>query len=279
MLKLYKCTDGFYAQVQGRLYLLKSNSDWDKLINRDDLYDYILNSVDLASPASVNVDLLQIDKPLVSQEIWAAGVTYYSSRMARIEESRKEGGGDHYSRVYSAERPEIFFKATPSRTVGHNKSFRIRKDSTWNVPEPELTVFASSSGKVVAYTIGNDISSRSIEGENPLYLPQAKTFDRCACLGPCLFITKENLPASTTIKMKINRCGKEVFTGETTLAHMKRKVEDLIECLFRETSFPEGVFLMTGTGIIPNDEFTLAKSDEVQITIESIGTLVNFVEA
>ena len=175
MLKLYKCTDGFYAQVQGRLYLLKSVSDWDKLINRDDLYDYILNSVDLASPASVNVNLLQIDKPLVSQEIWAAGVTYYSSRMARIE-SRKEGGGDHYSRVYSAERPEIFFKATPSRTVGHNKSFRIRKDSTWNVPEPELTVFASSSGKVVAYTIGNDISSRSIEGGEPPLFAASQNF-------------------------------------------------------------------------------------------------------
>ena len=215
--------------------------------------------------------------PIGSQEIWAAGVTYHSSRLARMEESKDAGGGDFYSRVYGADRPEIFFKATPARTVGPGKEFRIRKDSTWDVPEPELTLFVTSSGKIVGYTVGNDVSSRSIEGENPLYLPQANTFDGCACLGPCLYVPEEPLSSKTKIEMTIERSGSEVFSDQTSLEQMKRSPEELVSFLFRETSFPGGVFLMTGTGIVPGTDFTLMAEDKVSIEIESIGTLINFV--
>jgi 2-dehydro-3-deoxy-D-arabinonate dehydratase len=162
--------------------------------------------------------------------------------------------------------------------VGHGQNFRIRKDSDWDVPEPELTLFATTSGKIVAYTIGNDVSSRSIEGENPLYLPQAKTFDKCACLGPCLYVPPEPLCLDTTISILIHREEKEVFSGKTTLSEMKRTPNELIGFLFRETSFPQGVFLMTGTGIVPSNNFTLQSGDVVSISIDLIGTLVNSVE-
>jgi 2-dehydro-3-deoxy-D-arabinonate dehydratase len=195
-----------------------------------------------------------------------------------MEESKDSGGGDFYSRVYQAERPEIFFKATPARVVGHKEPFRIRKDSDWDVPEPELTLFATNSGKIVGYTIGNDVSSRSIEGENPLYLPQAKTFDKCACLGPCLYVPQQPLSMESKVSIEINRDGNEVFSGQTTLSQMKRTPEELIGFLFRETSFQNGVFLMTGTGIVPSNEFTLQSGDVVSISIDFIGTLVNSVE-
>jgi 2-dehydro-3-deoxy-D-arabinonate dehydratase len=196
-----------------------------------------------------------------------------------MEESKDAGGGDFYSRVYGADRPEIFFKATAARTVGPGENFRIRKDSTWDVPEPELTLCVTSSGKIVGYTIGNDVSSRSIEGENPLYLPQAKTFDGCACLGPCIYVTKEPLAEDTSISMKISRGSEVVFEGETTLREMKRKPQELVDYLLRETSFPQGVFLMTGTGIVPSTDFTLRVGDIVDISIDSIGTLTNAVGA
>ena len=196
-----------------------------------------------------------------------------------MEESKDAGGGDFYSRVYVADRPEIFFKATPARTVGPDSPFRIRKDSTWDVPEPELTLFVSSSGKIVGYTIGNDVSSRSIEGENPLYLPQAKTFDGCACLGPCLYVPKNPLPEDTKIELTINRDAGVVFEGNTSLEEMKRKPEELVEYLFREISFSHGVFLMTGTGIVPGADFSLKNGDLVEISIDHIGTLSNRVGA
>ena len=229
----------------------------------------------ISDPQQALINLLP---PVGVQEVWAAGVTYRSSRLARMEESRDAGGGDFYSRVYQADRPEIFLKATPSRVVGHGQNFRIRKDSDWDVPEPELTLFATTSGKIVAYTIGNDVSSRSIEGENPLYLPQAKTFDKCACLGPCLYVPPEPLSLDTTISILIHREEKEVFSGKTTLSEMKRTPNELIGFLFRETSFPQGVFLMTGTGIVPSNNFTLQSGDVVSISIDLIGTLVNSVE-
>jgi 2-dehydro-3-deoxy-D-arabinonate dehydratase len=194
-----------------------------------------------------------------------------------MEESLDAGGGDFYSRVYQAERPEIFMKATPARVVGPNAPFRIRKDSEWDVPEPELTLFATSSGKIVAYTIGNDVSSRSIEGENPLYLPQAKTFDECACLGPCLFVPKQPLGPDTGVELSISRGEEKVFFGSTSLSQMKRSPEELIGFLFRETSFESGVFLMTGTGIVPGTDFTLQSGDLVSISIDSIGVLTNSV--
>ena len=196
-----------------------------------------------------------------------------------MEESQDAGGGDFYSRVYVADRPEIFFKATPARTVGPGEEFKTRKDSTWDVPEPELTLFVTSNAKIVGYTIGNDVSSRSIEGENPLYLPQAKTFDNCACLGPCILVPETPLPPETSIEMKISRKSEVVFEGKTSLQEMKRKPEELVDYLFRETSFAQGVFLMTGTGIVPGTEFSLQQGDLVEITIPSIGTLSNTVGA
>jgi 2-dehydro-3-deoxy-D-arabinonate dehydratase len=277
---LYRTTDGFLIRYEGGVRKLSLSLDWDALINRDDLWHFLKNEWKTAQPLLETASALEekILAPIGNQEVWAAGVTYYSSRLARMEESEDSGGGDFYSRVYQAERPEIFFKATPARVVGHKESFRIRKDSDWDVPEPELTLFATSSGKIVGYTIGNDVSSRSIEGENPLYLPQAKTFDKCACLGPCLYVPQRPLSMESKVSIKINRSGNEVFTGQTTLSQMKRTPQELIGFLFRETSFQHGVFLMTGTGIVPSNEFTLQSGDIVSISIDFIGTLVNSVE-
>ena len=275
-MKIYRIRDGFVIEKDSSSYQVSSSSGWDEIINRDDLYDYLDQ---LISTEAKRLSDFHPLAPIGSQEVWAAGVTYFSSRLARMEESRDAGGGDFYSRVYGADRPEIFFKATAARTVGPGENFRIRKDSTWDVPEPELTLCVTSSGKIVGYTIGNDVSSRSIEGENPLYLPQAKTFDGCACLGPCIYVTKEPLAEDTSISMKISRGSEVVFEGETTLREMKRKPQELVDYLLRETSFPHGVFLMTGTGIVPSTNFTLRVGDIVDISIDSIGTLTNAVGA
>jgi 2-dehydro-3-deoxy-D-arabinonate dehydratase len=215
--------------------------------------------------------------PIGNQEVWAAGVTYLRSKIARQEESEEAGGGDFYDKVYNADRPEIFFKATPGRVVGSGQGVNIRKDSTWNVPEPELALVITSSGKIVGYTIGNDMSSRSIEGENPLYLPQAKTYDKSCGLGPCIYITQQPLPRETRIQMMIERNSKEVFNGEISLQSMKRKEEELVNYLYKECSFPQGSILLTGTGIVPGNDFTLQSGDTINITIEHIGTLVNTV--
>ena len=255
----------------------KLETSWNDFVNRDDLFDFLCVEWNKSEELQDGPDESRLLAPIGSQEIWAAGVTYYSSRLARMEESKDAGGGDFYSRVYVADRPEIFFKATASRTVGTGKDFHIRNDSTWDVPEPELTLFATSNGKIVGYTIGNDVSSRSIEGENPLYLPQAKTYDACACLGPCIYVPEKPLAKSTRIAMSIERGNDVVFSDETNLEQMKRTLEELVGYLFRETSFPGGVFLMTGTGIVPGTDFTLQSGDKVLIEIESIGTLTNFV--
>lgn len=211
--------------------------------------------------------------PIQSQEVWAAGVTYFRSREARMEESQKEG--DVYDRVYGAERPELFFKATPHRVVGNGGEVVIRGDSDWNVPEAELALAVASDGKIIGYTIGNDMSSRSIEGENPLYLPQAKIYDGSCALGPCLYLSDDPLPPSTEIALRITRDGNTLLDGVTSLAAMKRKPEELVSYLFRESSFPNGCYLLTGTGIVPDAEFTLESGDVVAISIEPIGTLQN----
>jgi 2-dehydro-3-deoxy-D-arabinonate dehydratase len=219
----------------------------------------------------------QAGAPIGTQEVWAAGVTYLRSRTARMEESKDAGGGTFYDKVYHADRPELFFKGTPHRTAGPGTQVRIRKDSKWNVPEPELTLAINSRGQIFGYTIGNDMSSRDIEGENPLYLPQAKVYDRSTGLGPCLLVTREPLPATTTIAIEIRRDGAAAFTGSTQISQIKRKFPELAEFLFRDNSFPRGAYLMTGTGIVPPDAFTLRSGDEIRITIEPIGTLVNTV--
>ncbi len=226
-----------------------------------------------AFPLSSDAPLLLA--PLDTQEVWAAGVTYERSKVARMEES--EGGGDFYDKVYAADRPELFLKATPRRVVGPGQPIRIRRDSTWDVPEPELTLVISSSGQIVGYTVGNDVSSRSIEGENPLYLPQAKVFDACCALGPVITLAGENDldPRDLTIRLSIMRGGSAVFQGETSTARMKRTPDELAAYLFRDQTFPDGVFLMTGTGIVPPDDFTLAAGDAVEITIDGIGRLSN----
>lgn len=276
-MKLYLTTQGIVINKENEHYLLKKEN-WDTFINDDNLYNKLVK-ITQSTPVSA-VDRLLVNNllpPVQSQEIWAAGVTYYRSKVGRQEESKDSGGGDFYARVYEAARPEIFFKNSPHRTVGSGDKVRIRKDSTWNVPEPELTLVITSSGKIVGYTIGNDMSSRSIEGENPLYLPQAKCYDKSAAVGPCIFVTDKPLPEGTQIGIEIHRSGK-IFEGEIGVNQIKRDFEELVSYLYMESSFPHGCLLMTGTGIVPPNDFTLQKNDEIRITIDSIGTLINTVE-
>ena len=205
---------------------------------------------------------------------WAAGVTYYRSRTARMEESKEAGGGSFYDRVYEAERPELFFKATGRRVVGPGSPVRIRSDAKWSVPEPELTLLVNPAGAIVGCTIGNDMSSRDIEGENPLYLPQAKVYDGSCALGPCVLLTSEPSRAAT-ISVEILRSGKKVFAESTKLTELKREPKELVSFLYRDNTFPQGAFLMTGTGIIPDDHFTLQHGDVIRIAIDGIGVLEN----
>lgn len=274
-MKLYRTSRGIVLAKGGAQYLL-DNENWDDLINDDNIYSRLSQ---IPEERKSTDDLLQtgVLPPVVSQEIWAAGVTYYRSKVGRQEESKDAGGGDFYARVYEAKRPELFFKSPPYRAVGHDDKVRIRRDSTWDVPEPELTLVIARSGKIVGYTIGNDMSSRSIEGENPLYLPQAKCYDRSAAIGPCIFVTDKPLPADTAIVLEIVR-GKKVFEGRTEINQIKRSFEELVSYLYKETTFPQGCLLMTGTGIVPPNDFTLQKDDEIRISIDSIGTLINTVE-
>jgi len=214
--------------------------------------------------------------PLDEQEVWAAGVTYRRSAEAREEESQ---GSGIYDRVYAAERPEIFFKAAASRTVGHGEAIYIRSDARWNVPEPELALLVGPGGGIVGYTAGNDVSSRDIEGENPLYLPQAKVYARCCALGPAIVLADGGPdPTSLTIRLEIRRGGGAAFAGETSTAQMKRTPEELVRYLVRDNVFPGGVFLLTGTGIVPPDDFTLEAGDDVRISIDGVGLLRNRVE-
>jgi len=271
-MKLYRTTVGFIVEENDSYFLLDA-SDWDELIASPDIYQRAQAA--LAGRSVRQPTQVQILAPVGNQEVWAAGVTYYRSRNARIEESKDAGGGTFYDRVYVADRPELFFKSSGNRVVGPGAQVRIRKDATWSVPEPELTLVISSTGVITGYTIGNDMSSRDIEGENPLYLPQAKVYDGSCAIGPAILLSPEPLPGSTGIQIEIARNGKTAFSGITTLAELKREPKLLAEYLFRENSFPGGAFLMTGTGIVPDDDFTLAIGDVVKISIDGIGTLEN----
>jgi 2-dehydro-3-deoxy-D-arabinonate dehydratase len=276
-MKLYRTQSGIIIEKDKKFYLAQ-NENWDSFINDDDLIKKVEELILVLRERDdlVIEDLLPpIDN---NQELWACGVTYLRSKVGRQEESKSSGGADFYAKVYEAERPEVFFKSTPHRIVGHKAFVRIRKDSTWDVPEPELTLVVTSSGKIVGYTIGNDMSSRSIEGENPLYLPQAKTYDGCAALGPCVYVTDEPLDANTTISLEINRDNKKAFEGSIAISQIKRTFEELVSFVYRESSFPHGCLIMTGTGIVPGSDFTLKSGDEINITIDNIGTLSNTVQ-
>jgi 2-dehydro-3-deoxy-D-arabinonate dehydratase len=274
-LLLYRTTTGITLEQDGTSYRVPEAS-LDSLIGHPNLHQY-LASIVTDGDALVQTDLSSLEAPIEHQEVWASGVTYYRSRSARIEESKDAGGGDFYDRVYSAERPELFFKAVAHKVAGPNSVVRIRGDAKWSVPEPELTLVVSPRGEIIGYTIGNDMSSRDIEGANPLYLPQAKVYDRSCALGPGILIQTEPMPSTTKIAMEILRSGNVEFSASITLAEMKRDPQVLVDYLYRDQSFPHGCFLLTGTGIIPPDAFTLNSGDEIRISIAGIGTLVNHV--
>lgn len=278
-MKLYKTTRGALLHATGGYFHF--SDDWDVLINRDHLYDYLGKQLRSAhkvqeeeAAAWITNELLP---PVGNQEVWAAGVTYFRSMEARMEEAKDSGGADLYDRVYHAERPELFFKAMPHRVSGHGQPVSIRKDSAWDVPEPELTLFINSSGAIQGYTVGNDMSSRSIEGENALYLPQAKVYDRSAALGPCIYIPESGIDPETEIAMEISRGGQVMFQDSVKISRIKRPLEELAAYLYRECRFTYGSFLMTGTCLVPSSEFTLQVGDRVDITIDIIGTLTNTV--
>jgi 2-dehydro-3-deoxy-D-arabinonate dehydratase len=271
--KLYRTEGGHFLEHEGALYRVPDPS-WDSLVCRRELKSYLLSITD-AGDAAADFKSGAILAPIGSQEVWAAGVTYFRSRSARMEEAKSTGGGDFYDRVYTAQRPELFFKSSSGRVAGPGGPVRIRADAKWSVPEPELTLLLDPRGQIVGYTIGNDMSSRDIEGENPLYLPQAKVYDGSCALGPCVLVSSDPLPSATPIRLEIERGARVEFAGETSLAELKRPISELIEYLFRENSFPLGVFLMTGTGIVPPDEFSLVAGDRIRIAIDPIGTLEN----
>ncbi|HTE34679.1 MAG TPA: fumarylacetoacetate hydrolase family protein [Chryseolinea sp.] len=276
-MKVYKTQNTILISFGEKIYDA-GNKDWDSFINRDSLVEFLQAEIAKAKPVTAEWFKEQrLEAPIGNQEIWAAGVTYLRSRDARMEESKDAGGGTFYDKVYEADRPELFYKGTAHRTVGPLGKVRLRKDSAWDVPEPELTLFMSSSGAIVGYTIGNDMSSRSIEGENPLYLPQAKVYDGCAALGPCLYVPGKPIDEHSKITLEIKRSGRTAFTDSISIDRMKRKHKELASYLFMECSFPKGVYMMTGTGIVPPNDFTLASGDEISITIENIGTLTNTV--
>ncbi len=275
-MKLYKTKTGIVIEKDNNFYLVRE-TNWEQFINDDNLFKKI-KALTASLPVSGNELISEVESPIGNnQELWACGVTYLRSKVGRQEESKSSGGADFYAKVYEAERPEVFFKSTAHRVVGDKAKVNIRKDSTWDVPEPELTLVVSSSGKIIGYTIGNDMSSRSIEGENPLYLPQAKTYDACAALGPCIFVTEEPLHHSTIIALEIKRNATIVFSDSIAIAQMKRTPQELVGFVFRECSFPYGCLIMTGTGIVPGSDFTLQSGDEIKISIGNIGTLTNIV--
>ena len=273
-MKLYRTAETIIVEHEASFWPLPAAS-WDELLCDPAIFERARAAT---AGASVAFDPSTALAPIMSQEVWAAGVTYFRSRSARIEESKDSGGGTFYDRVYSAVRPELFFKSNGWRVVGPGGAVRIRTDASWSVPEPELTLVLNPAGNIIGYTIGNDMSSRDIEGENPLYLPQAKVYDGSCALGPAVLLAQFPIERSAKIMITITRGGQVSFTGQTTLAELKRTPEDLAGYLFSNLSFPQGAYLMTGTGVVPEDSFTLHSGDVMSITIDTIGTLTNYVK-
>lgn len=279
-MKLFKTNHDVLLEENG-MYFSISNLSWDELINHENLPDYLRNLMQSSKPIGDEslLDTKRITVPIGTQEVWAAGVTYLRSKVARMAESEQSGGASFYDKVYEAERPELFFKANAHRVIPDGAAVRIRKDSSWDVPEPELTLVINALGKIVGYTIGNDMSSRSIEGENPLYLPQAKMYDGSAAIGPCILVKEDmSIDPSTIIVIEIKRNNNVVYHASTTIDQMKRSHEELVEFLYREYSFPKGAYLMTGTCLVPDEGFTLSAGDVISISISGIGRLINHVE-
>ena len=273
-MKVYRTVRVAVVEHDGAFHAL--GVEWDALVNRADLHAYLRHVVD-STPGDSTVDRLLA--PIGSQEVWAAGVTYHRSRTARLDESKVSGGATFYDRVYESARPELFFKAASWRVRGPGDPIRVRSDARWTVPEPEIALCINARGQIVGYTIGNDVSSRDIEGENPLYLPQAKIYDGACALGPAMWVSPEPLPGDTAIELRVTRDGSVVTEGHTTFSQMRRDPRELVEYLYRETSFPTGCVLLTGTGIVPPDEFSLEPGDEIRIDVPPIGTLTNHVAA
>ena len=273
-MRLYRTPQGPVLEHDGTFHPVAR--DWDPLINHPDLFAYLRHSAEQSTGEN---SVERVLAPIGSQEVWAAGVTYYRSRTARLEESKVGGGASFYDRVYEAERPELFFKAAPWRVRGPGDAIRVRRDARWTVPEPEIALCINARAEIVGYTIGNDVSSRDIEGENPLYLPQAKIYDGACALGPAVLVSTEPLPPDSAIALRVSRGGAIVAEGATTFSQMRRDSRELVEFLYRETSFPTGCVLLTGTGIVPPDEFTLQPGDEITIDVPAIGTLRNTVAA
>ena len=280
MIKIYRDQDDYVLQNFNRIIRVQGFS-LDALFQANNPADYLTSFFDSTDSKPIQQQSVcerhPCKAPVENQEIWAAGVTYMRSKSARMEESEQSGGDHFYDLVYEAERPELFFKSTGSRARGHLAPVCIRKDSAWNVPEPELTLAINSAGQIFGYTIGNDMSSRSIEGENPLYLPQAKIYRGSCAIGPCLVVGNVLTP-DTKISIMISRLANVVFQGDTSVSQLKRTFHELADYLFRENEFPCGAYLMTGTGIVPDSGFTLQSGDRIQIQIEGLGVLENEVE-
>ncbi len=267
---LIRLRSGIFLKRDGVLSNLPDGTSLDALLRLS--LDELRRLLDEdRPPASLRADAV-IEAPIQNQEVWAAGVTYQRSLEARTDEAVS---ADPYDRVYTAQRPEIFFKATAARTRGPGQAVYIRSDSTWDVPEPELAVLCNSQLEVVGYTIGNDVSSRSIEGENPLYLPQAKVFDGCCALGPAVVLAWDFSPLDRKIELEIRRNAGVVYRSETTTSAMRRPIAELVSYLGRDQHFDAGCILLTGTGIVPPSDFSLQEYDEVTIRIDGIGTLNN----
>ena len=274
-MKLFRSVHGLSLEKDGQLYQVEQHLLSRLFRSGRGEIGEILSGIELLEKQSDLRD--QLPPVLDETEIWASGVTYLRSKSARMEESEKAGGDIFYDLVYEAQRPELFFKSMGSRAVGHGGHIRVREDSSWDVPEPELTLAINAVGEIFGFTVGNDVSSRSIEGENPLYLPQAKVYRGSCALGPSLLLGRDAISQRASIELKIFRNDQLVFEGETDLTQLKRRFEELVEFLYRELDFAHGAMLMTGTGVVPGSDFTLSSGDRVEITIEGVGTLTNHV--